>query len=48
MINDFLMGTRHFFKVLCKQKDKSFFLSTLVALNVERLLHLKEPKRMDL
>ena len=48
MINDFLMGTRQFIKVLSKQKGKSFFLSTLVALNVKRLLHLKEPKRMDL
>ena len=27
------METRHFIKTLCKQKFKTFFLSTLIALN---------------
>ena len=29
------METRHFIKTLCKQKVKTFFLSTLIALNVK-------------
>ena len=29
------METRHFIKTLCKQKIKTFFLSTLIALNVK-------------
>ena len=29
------METRHFMKTLCKQKVKTFFLSTLIELNVK-------------
>ena len=32
-MDDFLLETRHFIKTLCKQKVKTFFLSTLIALN---------------
>ena len=32
-MDDFLTETRHFIKTLCKQKVKTFFLSTLIALN---------------
>ena len=36
--DDFLMETRHYVKALCKQKFKTFFLSTLTALNVNLVL----------
>ena len=29
------METQHFIKTLCKQKVKTFFLSTLIVLNVK-------------
>ena len=42
MLNDFLMEARHFIKTLCKQKVKTFFLCTLIALNVKWVPRVKE------
>ena len=36
------METRYFIKTLCKQKVKTFFLSTLIALNVKWVLRFKD------
>ena len=38
------METRHFMKTLCKQKVKTFFLSTLIALNVKWVPRLRKPQ----
>ena len=42
MLNDFLMELRHFIKTLCKQKVKTFFLSTLIAINIKWIPRLNE------
>ena len=42
------METRHFIEILCKQKVKTFFLSTLIALNVRwvpRFINHVKPER---
>ena len=43
MFNDFLMETQHFKKTLCKQKVKTFVLSTFIALNVKWVSRLNTP-----
>ena len=38
------METRHFIKTLCKQKVKTFYLSTLIALNPKWVPRLMETR----
>ena len=40
MLNDFLMKTRHVIKTVIKQRVKTCFLSTLIALNIKWVPHL--------
>ena len=47
-VDDFLMETRHFINILCKRKVKTFFLSTLIALNVKWLPHLRRWSKINL
>ena len=40
------METRHFVKNLCKQKVKTFFLSTLIVLNPKRVPRYKDVQNL--